>query len=433
MLEQRRDASVGSAVRRESDDDERARVDVVRQRLVEDGSLEHLETLGAKRVTAQIASHVRKHGETSLAAEPSDGGPRISTAEDERAFEVGHVAMVRSSTMLDIAIMVAVLGGGAFAFKLLTSKGDREADEIWTTAARRVGGEVEITEGRLLRATERRIRLTVEGVPLVVRTGQDTLHVNTHAYYTRVSAGPLPSAGTTRIHGSKRDLVRKLSKRLGIGELPTGHADFDDAVHVSGSPMGVVLAFFDAPTRGLVVDSEAGFDLDDAFVVVQREGVPGSSAPLIEMTRLAERLVQRWCALLRGPARLAAHLALAVDEAWEVGRGTGRVATGVHRSRNVALSLRFEDETALSILSLDYPGTAEWTMERDENDRFTIAGEPPHAVRAFASAAPESLLGMRAIGGALELAFAGLAPDHAEVAASLDALLDATAPLAPYR
>lgn len=341
--------------------------------------------------------------------------------------------MVRCSAMIDLAIIVAVLGGGAFAIKLLTSKGDREADAIWTTAARRVGGEVEITESRFLRAVERRIRMTVDGVPLVVQTGRGSTPLNTNAEYTRVSAGPLPKASATRIHAAKRDLVRMLSKRLGVGELPTGHADFDEAVHVSGSPKGLALAFLDGPTRDLVADSEAGFDLQDGSLVVEREGLPSSSDPLIAMTRFAERIVLRWCALVRGPERLAARLGLGVDEAWEPGEGITRVATGAHRSRTVVLSLRMQDEAVLSILSVDAPGSGEWTMERDETDAFTVAGQPPDAVRVFASSAPESLLGMRRVAGSLELAFAGLAPDHDEVATSLNALLDATTPLAPYR
>ena len=168
-------------------------------------------------------------------------------------------------------------------------------------------------------------------------------------------------------------------------------------------------------------------------MVVQREGLPGSSAPLIEMTRFAERLVQRWCALVRGPSRLAEGLGLEVAPVCELAGVTGPVASGTHRSRPVTLSLRLDGEIALSVLAFVDSGAEDWTMERDENDAFTTSGAPPEAVRAFAGVAPASLLGMRRTGGTVELAFDGLAPDHEEVAASLDAMIEATTPLAPYR
>jgi hypothetical protein len=336
--------------------------------------------------------------------------------------------------MIEVFIMVAVVSGGAIALRRLATRGsEREGDEIWTTAARRLNGEVELTARGWTRPAQRRIRLTVEGIPMLVHGYRVLAGGDSHFHSTRVAAGPLPAARATRIHCSKRSLVRKMSKHLGIDELPTGHAAFDEVVHVSGSPQSLVRAFLDGPTRLLVADSEAGFDLQDAQLTVEREGVPLETEPLVAMTRFAERLVQRWCALMRGPARLAEHLGFAVAETSDGDEVTDLVASGIHRSRTTRLSVRADDAIVLSVLSFDDARAGEWTMERDESDAFTTAGAPPEAVRAFASVASPSLLGMRAVAGTIELAFDGLAPDHAEVVAALDAMMDATTPLTPYR
>lgn len=341
--------------------------------------------------------------------------------------------LLASMAMIDVAILVAVVGGGAVALRLLWSRGgDPESDEVWKNAARRVGGEVEITTSRFLRPTERRIRLAVDGVAILVRTDRRRSG-NSDAYYTHVSSGPLPSAGVTRIHCVRRDLVLKLSKRLGLAPLLTGHPDFDDVVHVSGAPTSVVHAFLDGPTRRLVAESEGGFDLEDGRLFVEREGIPVEADSLVAMARFAERLVQRWCGLVRATARLAESLQLAPDETFAVGERSGLIARGVHRSRVTTLSLRVDGELALTVVAFEDPSVGEWTMERDDNDAFTTSGEPPEPIRTFVSVAPASLLGMRGIAGTIELAFDGFAPDLAEVMASLDASIDATTPLAPYR
>lgn len=336
--------------------------------------------------------------------------------------------------MIDLAILLAVVGGGAVVVKLLGSRGgDREADEIWTAAARRVGGEVEITTARFLQPVERRIRLTVEEIPVVVHT-QRRGSGNSRTEYTRVVAGPLPAASGTRIRCAKRGVVRKLSKVLGLGELPTGHASFDDVVHVSGSPMPIVLAFLDRSTRQLVADSDGGCDLEDATLVVECEGLPAETAPLVAMTRFAERLVQRWCTFARQPARLAEALGLTgTGTASSFGEGTRVVASGIHRSRSIRLSVRVSESIALTVLSFDDSAEGDWTMERSDSEVFTTSGTPPDAVRAFAGVAPASLLGLRSIDGTTELAFEGLGPERDEVRASLDAMIDATTPIDPYR
>jgi hypothetical protein len=269
-------------------------------------------------------------------------------------------------------------------------------------------------------------------VPILVSTVHDGDR-NTSTVFTCVSAGPLPAARATRIHCAKRDLVRKLSKHLGIGELPTGHVEFDDVVHVSGAPRALVLEYLDGPTRHLVAESDTGFDVEHGELVVRREGIPTEPERLIAMTRFAERLVRRWCAFARGPARLATSLGFTAQASCALGDGAGLVASGIHRSRATRHLLRLVGDLVLTVLSFHHPGGAEWTLERDENDAFTVSGAPPEGVLAFANRAPSSLLGVRAIDAAIELAFAGTAPDEVEVAAALDAVVDALPSLAPYR
>jgi hypothetical protein len=345
--------------------------------------------------------------------------------------------------MLDVAVMIAVLGGATVLFKMMTSRGNERDDEIWATAARRVGGRAEIGPHRVVGATPRCVRLAVDGVPMVVDTGQYS-NLNTRAYYTRVLVGPLPVAESVTLECGPRDIVRLLARKLGIDALPTGDDAFDDAVRVSGAPTALILAYLDGPMRRHLAQSPVGFELERGFIVVKREGVPSSPEPIVEMTRFAEGLVERWLALARGPARLAEGLGLTVERAVELGSvgapsregassGLARVAFGVVRSRAVTLSLRIDDDHVLTIVSFDAPSVETWALERDATDAFTTSHDAPEAIRTFAEGAPSSLVAFRAIEGRLELAFEGLTPDRDEVATTLNGAIDAMTPLAPYR
>lgn len=332
--------------------------------------------------------------------------------------------------MLDVALMLAVVCGGAVAVKVLSSRGDPEGDAVWTAAARRVGGEVVIGPARLFLPVRRELHLTVDGIPLRVST-QLKSEGKHGVPFTRLVAGPLPASEGVRIHCAKRDLVHQVTKRLGLGELPTGHSDFDDKVHVGGSPASIVFAYLDGPTRGRVVDSDVGFDIDDRTLTVELEGLPDDAGLLVSLTRFGERLVQRWSALLASSERLAAHLDLSVEERFQLAANRP-IASGVHRARLTRLTPRVDGDRAMMVLSFAEPTGEEWAMERDA-DAFTATGKPPPAIAAFAVSAPSSLLGMRWISGRVELFFDGLGPDSDEVKTSFNAALDATTPAGAYR
>ena len=200
----------------------------------------------------------------------------------------------------------------------------------WTrsakTAARRVGGVFEVAKGRFLRPAVRRMELTTCGVPMVVRTDRRRAG-NSYVYYTRALSGALPAAGITRIHCVKRDLVLKLSKRLGLASLLTGHAEFDDVVHMSGSPTSIVRAFLDGATRRLIAE-HGNFDIEDGRLFLDREGIPMEADSLVAMVRFAEQLVDRWCTLLRGLTRLAESFGLALEPHFDVGGSPALIASG---------------------------------------------------------------------------------------------------------
>jgi hypothetical protein len=163
--------------------------------------------------------------------------------------------------MIDSAILVAVLGGGVIALKLLWNAGDPAEEKAWAEAAERVGGNYTATRARLFRPAERRIELVAAGVTVVARTDVRMVG-DAYEYCTRVTSDLLPAASETRLHCARRDVVLKLKQRLGLASLLTGDARFDDAFDLRGSPAAVVLALLDASTRRAVVACDAGFDLD---------------------------------------------------------------------------------------------------------------------------------------------------------------------------
>jgi hypothetical protein len=151
--------------------------------------------------------------------------------------------------LIEPFLVVALIGSGAAVLKMLfSSSGSREEDEVWKLAARRVQGELDLAPGSWLKPAKRSIRLEARGVPLVVETYEERSG-NTRVEYTRASSGALPGASGIRLVVSPRGLLRKLSKGLGIGEIPTGDADFDAAFHVSAAPRGVAAVFLDRAMR----------------------------------------------------------------------------------------------------------------------------------------------------------------------------------------
>ncbi|AKV00223.1 hypothetical protein AKJ09_06886 [Labilithrix luteola] len=333
--------------------------------------------------------------------------------------------------MLDFALVFAI-AGTVVAFKYLSSKAaDPQSDEAWRRAARRVGGEVELKPRRLLEIPKRRIRSTIEDVPIELFNEEES-RGKSSAVVTRIVTGSLRGSELARIRCEPRDIVSQVSRKLGIGELPTGDKDFDAEVHVSGSPRALALEFLDPSTRRLVARG-GQFDLERERFALQREGEQDDSEALVAMIRFAEQLVLRWHALLRGPVRLAERLGLSVDGPPQLACGVDRVAQGTLRSRTVTLSIRVEEEVALTLLSIDEPNVDEWTMERGESSAFVITGTPPDGIRALAETMPRCLLGLHGTTKTMDLAFEGLTPDHEEVIAALDAVLVASTSPAPYR
>ncbi len=336
--------------------------------------------------------------------------------------------------MIEIAIVAAIVTGGALALKLLTGDGEKATDELWTTAARRVGGELEMTDARFLTPRERRIRVTVEGVEISVEAVAERNTRGPENVETRITTAGLTSPYGLRLEVRRRDLLRLLSRKLGIGEHPIGVAEFDEAFHVNGTPRALAIELLDATTRRLVQNAHEGFALRHADLAITRAGAPRAVEPLVAMVRFAIEIVERCADLTRAPRALAAALDLALEErSPRSENGDLRIAKGVVRTRPVTLALRLDDERALTVLSFVDQGQRDWTIERGDVDLEVRSGEPSEAVRGAVGQAAPSLLGVRAIAETIEIAFDGLAPDRDEVKEGLAAVLEALTPLAPYR
>ena len=336
--------------------------------------------------------------------------------------------------MIEVAIVAVIVGGGALALKLLTGDGEKAADELWATAARRVGGELELTEVRFLTPRERRIRVTVEGVEICVETVTERNTRGLANVETRITTAGLTSPYGLRLEVRRRDLLRMLSKKLGIGEHPIGVTEFDEAFLVNGTPRALALEMLDAPTRRLIHSANEGFALRGTDLAITREGAPSDVEPLVAMVRYAMEIVERCADLTRAPRALAAALDLALEErSTRSDNGDLRIAKGVVRTRPVTLALRVDEERALTILSFVDHGQEDWTLERGDVAFEVRGGEPSDAVRSALGQAPPSLLGLRAIAETIELAFDGLAPDQGELSEALAVVLEALTPLAPYR
>ena len=335
--------------------------------------------------------------------------------------------------MLDVALLVVVVGGGAAAIRYLATRANDPAlDEAWRAAARRVGGEVELVPARFLRDGRRQIRLSLDDVSMLVRT-EVVGTSRSKNIYTRLSAGPLPAATGTRIKCEKRGLVSKLSLKIMADPVLTGHAEFDADIHTTGMPESLLFTFLDRPMRSEVLTSQTGFDLDDGLLTISCEGEPADAEPLVKLIRFGEKIVKRWCELVQGPRRLAQHLKLEARPLTDLGHGPELVAEGQFRGRTLTLLVRVDEAFVLTVLRLADPSGGEWTMERSDDDAFSTTGGPPEAVRTFASTAPRALLGLRATGGAIELVFDGLTPDHADVVRALEGLLAVASTAQPYR
>ncbi len=337
--------------------------------------------------------------------------------------------------MIEIAILAVVMGGGALALKLLTGGGEARVDAAWGTAARRVGGELELTEPRFLTPRERRIRVKVEGVELCVETILPrNLSVGTGEVETRLTSSGFTSPFGLRLELQRRDLLRTLSRKLGIGEHPVGVPEFDDAFIVDGTPRALAIELLDGPTRRIVEAANAGFSIHRNDLAIKISGAPVEAEPLVAMMRFAVDLVERCAELARAPRLLADTLDLALEPRTpRRPNGDLLVATGVVRSREIALAVRIDDERALTVVSFVDHGQHDWTLERGA-DAFEVRdGEPSEALRSTMAAAPSALLGLRSLGETVELAFDGLAPDHDHVAEALAIVLEAVAPLARYR
>ncbi len=337
--------------------------------------------------------------------------------------------------MIEIAILVVVMGGGAVALKLLKGGGEERLDEAWRTAARRVGGELELTEPRFLTSRERRIRVKVEGAELCLESILPrNLSVGTGEVETRLTSSGFTSPFGLRLELQKRDLLRTLSKKLGIGEHPIGVPTFDEAFLVDGTPRALAIELLDGPTQRIVEAANEGFTIHRNDLAIKISGAPVEAEPLVAMMRFAVNLVERCAELARAPRLLADALDFALEPRTpRRPNGDLLVARGVVRTREIALAVRVDDERALTIVSFVEHGQPDWTLERSDAAFEVRSGEPSEALRTTVAAAPSALLGLRSLSETIELAFDGLAPDHDGVAEALAIVLEALAPLAPYR
>jgi hypothetical protein len=323
-------------------------------------------------------------------------------------------------------LTIGALGAGVSAAVRLWELNTAPAlDRAWSEAARRVGGRALIEPATFWSRAIRRLKVDVEGVALTIDTFYEGGKSGRH--YTRLRAGPLPGLSRADLGVEPRTVLTSLTRRLMLGETPTGDEAFDAAFRVMSSPEGLGPALLDARTRALALRWQEGFVIEGRTLSIVTKGLPEEAEPLVGMVRYGRALVERWVALARAPAAAADALGLGPVEArLELASdGPTRVASETRQGRQLTLSVHTDRPGCLTLVSVDAPGGATFTLDRRPG-RLASEGEVPSYARAIAQGAPPSLIRVLGEPGRVTLVLVGLEHDRHELEGLVGALLDVT-------
>lgn len=146
-----------------------------------------------------------------------------------------------------VAVTVAVLG--LHAARYLRARG-AETQEAWAAAAAAVGGELSPLQGPWTDPT-RELTATVEGVDVAV-DHLTTHRVRTQVTWTRAKAAVDLGRPVSFSVGPK-GMVERLGVALGLPDVATGDADFDDAFVVQAADPDLVRAWLTPAVRAAIV------------------------------------------------------------------------------------------------------------------------------------------------------------------------------------
>lgn len=330
----------------------------------------------------------------------------------------------------DLAWFAALAGVSGVAAKLVSAWAGRSRaaqDEVWKTAARRLGAKVGRTP-----TDDCWLELAVEGM---------TIEVTTRARARTVAVlGPLPGAGSAALDVRPRGRVEQRLRAFASAGARARRADaLRETFHVAGDPPVLATRLLaDAPLRAALLVSGEGFELAKGHVLLERDGIPEDDATVVALVRHLESIALAWKRLLEGPLRVADGLELArATELALVGEDDATVAEGTRRLATCAVRVRLRGEdTALCFVVLGLRSEiAEGSMVRDDEapDGFLLEGALPDPLLELMQGAPSALVGLRAHGRVVELAFDGLDPPPSVVLAIVDAVLARVGGTGPYR
>ncbi|MBS2014315.1 MAG: hypothetical protein JST00_15620 [Deltaproteobacteria bacterium] len=274
-----------------------------------------------------------------------------------------------------------VAGLGALGVQRAYAAGRAEEerlDAVWSAAANRVRGELEVTKGTFFRDPVRRIQLRHGDVPIVVSTTRETALGGDKVSYTVVTAGPLEALHDVEMRVEPRGLIAlgKVWKRLRLAEVATHDEPFDMEFRVHGSPAAVVRELLDVGLRGALSEVGEGFQISEGRIVVAREGVPRDPSIIVSIVTFVETIAARWARMVELPHTLAEALDLE-----EVEGEPGIIARGRRRGRTVTLEIRVGPERLSTVVWFE-----SITGERVEVAREGLVSDREEMVRAVDAA-----------------------------------------------
>lgn len=287
-------------------------------------------------------------------------------------------------------LIVVLLGGWGLKKALAAGRAEQEKqDELWSTAATRVRGEVIIGKGTFFRSPVRRIELRAGDTRIVAETVTESELGAGKTTSTCVTAGPIEGLGDLSMRVVPRGMIAlgRVSKRLRLAEVATKQEGFDLQMRVHGSPAALVRELLDARLSRKILELGEGFAIADASIVVPREGVPQDAGTIVAMVRFVEEIAERWAEMVAMPRKLADALDLEHVEG-----KPGVIARGIRRGREVTLEVRVGRDALSTVVSFEAP-----------------SGEPVEVTRD------------------------GLVMDREEMIRAVDAALEAARPAGAYR
>lgn len=198
---------------------------------------------------------------------------------------------------MDPAIIIALALGVPLGIGLvvlivyLLRRWTEKVNRVWDDAAQRLGGTFDAKSGPWYNRT-RRIDATVSGVPVVVdpyavSTGQAVI------YYTRMRA-PVAAAAQLTLSIQRKGLLAKMGSALGLQDIPTGDAEFDESFVVKSNNEDLAQAWLTAEVReALMATNFYDFKLQKGELKAERTGIEEDPATLEAAARATGALAAR--------------------------------------------------------------------------------------------------------------------------------------------